>query len=174
MQNILLISGSLRKDSLNTKLLKAFESLLTEDVNVNWANIMLPLFNQDLEKDFPIDAQKFRDQILAAGSVIIATPEYNRGMPGVLKNAIDWASRPYGQNSFAGKRVLVTSASPGSIGGALASYQVKQSLLHLDARVIGHPECIFGHAGDIFNEEGELVDEKAQKIITKAIRNLQE
>jgi len=169
MKNILFISGSLRSESVNTKLLKAFENSLPEDVVVDWADINLPLFNEDLEKDFPTGAEQLRQQIIKADRIIISTPEYNRTTTGALKNAIDWASRPYGENAWEGKNVLVTSASPGMIGGVIALYHVKQSLLHLGAHVPGQPEFILGDAFSKFDESGALVDERTQKHIDEAI-----
>lgn len=169
MKNILFISGSLRKQSINTALLRAFDSALPEDCTSSWADLNLPLFNEDLESDFPTEAEVLRQQILAADTIIIATPEYNRGMSGVLKNAIDWTSRPYGENAWVGKRVLVAAASPGGIAGALAVYQVKQSLLHLNAEVLGQPEFMVGGAFDKFDEAGELTDEKTKEFIDQAI-----
>jgi chromate reductase len=172
MKNILFISGSLRKESVNTKLLKAFEKALPEGATAVWADINLPLFNEDLESDFPAEAQTLREQMLGSDLIIIAAPEYNRGMTGVLKNAIDWASRPYGKNAWVGKKVLVTSSSPGAIGGALALYQVKQSLMHLNADVIGQPEFMVGGAYDKFDESGELTDESTKEHIEKALQQI--
>lgn len=172
MTTVLLISGSLRSESVNTKLLKAFATAMPSDVTVEWADVNLPLFNEELEADFPAEAEALRQQILGADHVIIATPEYNRGMSGVLKNAIDWASRPYGKNAWQGKSVLVAAASPGSISGALALYQVKQALLHLDAQVLGQPEFMVGHAFSKFNDVGELIDESTQNFVTETITNM--
>lgn len=169
MKNILFISGSLRAQSVNSSLLQAFAKALPEEHIATWADVNLPLFNEDLESNFPLEAETLRQQILAADAIVIATPEYNRAMSGILKNAIDWASRPYGKNAWTGKRVLVTAASPGSIGGALALYQVKQSLLHLNADVIGQPEFMVAGAFEKFNEAGELIDEKTQEFINKAV-----
>ncbi|MEX2515155.1 MAG: NAD(P)H-dependent oxidoreductase [Candidatus Paceibacterota bacterium] len=167
MKNILLISGSLRAESVNTALLKAFADQAPEDVSVTWADINLPLFNEELEADFPSAATTLREQIIAAEAIIISTPEYNRGMSGVLKNAIDWASRPYGENTWQGKRVLVAAASPGGISGALAVYQVKQSLLHLNAEVIGQPEFMVGGAYEKVTD-GVLTDDKTKGFIHSA------
>ena len=169
MSHILFISGSLRTDSVNTKVLKAMESLLPTGTATTWANINLPLFNEELEADFPTDAETLRQQILAADAIIIATPEYNRAISGALKNALDWASRPYGQNAWAGKKVLVCSASPSGIGGATANYQVKQSLLHLNAIVIGQPEVIIGHAFGLFADDGTVIDETNTTLLQAAV-----
>lgn len=172
MANVLLISGSLRAESVNTKLLQAFATAMPDTVTTDWADLNLPLFNEELEADFPEKAEALRQQILAADHIIIATPEYNRAMSGVLKNAIDWASRPYGENAWQGKSVLVASASPGSISGALAAYQVKQSLLHLDAQVWGQPEFMVGSAFDKFDEAGKLTDESTQTFVNETVGKL--
>jgi chromate reductase, NAD(P)H dehydrogenase (quinone) len=172
MKHILFISGSLRKNgSINTALLRAFESYLPKEWTPLWATISLPLFNEELENNFPREAENFRQNILKADAIIIASPEYNRGVSGVLKNAIDWASRPYGKNAWEGKKVLVVSASPGGIGGALALYQVKQSLLHLGADVLGHPEFIVGNAYEKFKDD-VLCDEKTKEKIKEALSKL--
>jgi chromate reductase len=169
MKNVLLISGSLRAGSMNTGLLKSFAEHLPSDVTTTWADINLPLFNEELEAEFPSSAQTLRDQVLAADTIIIATPEYNRGMSGALKNAIDWASRPYGQNAWKGKRVLVCGVSVGSISAALAVYQVKQSFLHLDAHVLGQPEFMVGNGSEKFTPEGVLHDEGTKAFVVSAI-----
>lgn len=172
MKKTLLISGSLREKSINTALLRAFEKEFNGKAEVLWADIQLPLFNEELEEDFPVKAEDLRKKILTADRIIIATPEYNRGMSGALKNAIDWASRPYGKNAWSGKKVLVAAASPGGIAGALAVYQVKQSLLHLDAQVLGQPEFMVGGAFEKFNETGELVDESTAGHVSSAVKIL--
>src|ERR1700744_5708564 len=125
--NIVAISGSLRKGSYNTMLVRAFQAVASEGFAIELLPIGdLPLYNQDDEAAFPAAAQALKDKILAADGIIIATPEYNRSLPGVLKNAIDWASRPYGKNAFAGKTVLVAGVSGGKIGTALAQSDLKE------------------------------------------------
>lgn len=172
MSNLLLISGSLRSQSLNTKLLNAFAACAAEDTEVAFADIgNLPLFNEDLEATFPPAATALREQIAAADAIVIATPEYNRAMSSALKNAIDWASRPYGENAWVGKRVLVCSVSPGSISGALANYQVKQSLAHLKADVLPD-EFMVGSASKKFDDAGTLTDDKTRGIIAAALEQL--
>jgi chromate reductase, NAD(P)H dehydrogenase (quinone) len=169
MKKILLISGSLREKSFNTSLLKHFETKLQGNAEVEWADINLPLFNEELEAEFPPTAEKLRQQILASDLIVIATPEYNRGTSGALKNAIDWASRPWGQNTWQGKSVLVASVSVGAISGALALYQVKQALLHLNAHVIGQPELMVGGASSKFSDTGELIDEATKEHVARAV-----
>lgn len=169
MKNVLLISGSLRSGSMNTGLLRAFTEHMPEGANASWADINLPLFNEELEANFPAAAETLRQQILAADAIVIATPEYNRGMSGGLKNAIDWASRPYGKNTWKGKRVLVCGVSVGSISAALAVYQVKQSMLHLDAQVLGQPEFMVGNGFDKFEKDGTLHDATTKEHVASAL-----
>lgn len=173
MTQLLLISGSLRDDSVNTKLLKAFADSVAESVTVQWADIDLPLFNEDVEAvGLPDGVVTLKEKIAAADVIIIATPEYNRTMSGALKNALDWGSRPYGENSWTGKTVLVVSASPGGIGGALAQYEVKKSLHHMGALVPAR-EFMLSSAFDKFDEYGVLTDETTRKYVYQALEALQ-
>lgn len=161
--NILAISGSLRKDSYNSALARALAELAPEGMQITQAEIgTLPLFNQEMEAALVPAVQALKAQIESADGIIFATPEYNRGIPGVLKNAIDWASRPYGKNSFAKKTVLVTGVSIGRIGTALAQQQLKDVMLYLDADVMGQPEVFLGPASEIFDEAGVLTNEKTR------------
>lgn len=170
MKKILAISGSIRAQSFNTGLTKALPELAPEGFSVEYADIStLPLFNSDLESAFPSEAQVLKDQIESADAIVFATPEYNRSIPGVLKNAIDWASRPWGKNSFVGKPVLVMGASVGPIATAVAQQDLKKIMLYLDARVVGQPELYVGMAGEKFNEAGELTDENTKEHIKKAL-----
>lgn len=173
--NIIAISGSLRKDSFNTALLRTMQSLAPAGMQIEIVDISsLPLYNQDDEGTFPATAQALKDKIVAADGLIIATPEYNRSVPGVLKNAIDWISRPYGQNSFAKKPVLVAGVSVGKIGTAIAQSHLRQILTHLDMQVIGQPELYLGPASEIFDEEGNITDESTKALLTKALGVLAE
>jgi len=172
MKKILLISGSLREKSTNTALLRAFEKEIGNQAEVTWANILLPLYNEELEENFPTEAETLRQQIIAANIIVVSTPEYNRAMSGALKNAIDWASRPHGQSVWKGKKVLVTSVSTGGIAGAVANYQVKQSLLHVDSNVLGRPEFMVGASSGKFDVAGELTDEPTKEHIVAAVRAL--
>ena len=156
---ILGIVGSLRKNSFNRSLMNAFLEQKPEGVTMEIADIStLPFYNEDSESEFPESAHALKTKIENADVIIIATPEYNRSVPGVLKNAIDWVSRPYGKNSFSGKRVLVVGASVGPLGAGLAQYDLKKMLLHGNAHVFGQPEFFVGTAGNKFNEEGTLTD----------------
>ena len=172
--NILAISGSFRKDSFNTALLHSLPALAPADMQITIADISaLPLYSQDAEASFPADAQVLKDAIARADGVIIATPEYNRSIPGVLKNAIDWASRPYGKNSFAGKPVLTMGVSIGKIGTAVAQNHLRQILNYLDAHIVGQPEIFLGLAHELFDKEGNLVDASTKELLTRALDVLQ-
>lgn len=166
---VLGIVGSLRAHSYNRSLMNAFVAQKPEGVEMEIADISaLPFFNEELESSFPEAAQTLKTQVETADVIIIATPEYNRSIPGVLKNAIDWLSRPYGKNSFSGKKVLVVGASVGPIGAALAQYDLKKMLLHGNAEVFGQPEFFLGVAGSKFDAEGTLTDDTTKEHITGA------
>ncbi len=167
--NILAISGSLRASSYNTNLIHAFVKNAPEGVTVTVANLFeIPHYNQDDEGNFPASVTTLKEQIEAADAIIIATPEYNRSIPGMLKNAIDWSSRPWGQNSWKGKVVFASGASVGTIGTAVAQGHLKSIMTYLDTHVIGQPEFYLGTAKDKFNDEGELTDEETKKHIVSA------
>jgi chromate reductase len=170
MKKIIAVSGSLRKDSFNTRLLQEVVKFAPEGMEIEIFDIGgLPLYDQDLEQAFPVEVQKLKDAIKRADGIIIATPEHNRSIPSALKNAIDWASRPWGQNSFPGKSVLVIGASVGPIATAVAQQHLKQIMLYLDAHVIGQPEFYLGNVQDKFNDKGELTDEATKEHIQKAL-----
>ena len=166
---VLTIVGSLRKASYNRSLMNAFIAQKPEGVEIEIGEIgTLPFYDQDLESSFPEAAQKLKTQVETADAIIIATPEYNRSVPGVLKNAIDWLSRPYGKNSFGGKKVLVVGASVGPTGASMGQYDLKKMLLHGNAEVFGQPEFFVGFAGNKFDESGALIDEDTKKYIDGA------
>ena len=170
---IIAISGSLRQGSFNTLLVKALGELVPEGFELEQLEIdNLPLFNQDQEQAMPAEAAALKEKIEGAAAVVIATPEYNRSVPGGLKNALDWASRPYGKNSFAGKPVLVMGVSSGKIGTALAQSHLKESLLYLDARVLGQPELYLGPAKELFTESGALAQDSTKELLKKALATL--
>ena len=156
-KQIAVIVGSLRKESLNRKLASAVCKLGPADFVFNQVEIGdLPLYDQDDDADQADSVKRLKEQISTADGLIFVTPEYNRSMPGVLKNAIDHASRPYGQNSWAGKPAGVLGVSIGSIGTALAQQHLRNSLAYLDVPTMGQPEA-FIHAKDgLFDDEGNI------------------
>jgi chromate reductase, NAD(P)H dehydrogenase (quinone) len=157
------ISGSLREDSFNTKLLKAIQKSAPSDIEIEiWDISGIPLYNTDLEEEFPSAVQALKDKVAESDGVIFATPEYNRSVPGVLKNVIDWVSRPYGHNSFTHKIGVVVGATVSPIGTAIAQSHLKTILLHLNMKVLGQPEFFVSHAPDKFDEEGNLTDTHTQ------------
>ena len=163
-------SGSLRKGSYNRALLQAVAELLPEGATLDTIEIgNLPLYNQDLEVDFPEAAKDIKGKIRAAEGIIVATPEFNRSVSGVLKNMIDWTSRPYGDNAWAGKPVLVMGCSGGHIGTALAQYDLKKLLLYLNCRVIGQPEIYIGMAQEKFDASGVLIDDSTKKFLSDGL-----
>ena len=173
--NIVAFSGSLRVASTNTGLLRAIKEIAGDAMNITIIDIgSLPLYNQDLEAtSFPAVANTIKSQIRAADGIIIATPEFNRSIPGVLKNLIDWTSRPYGDDSWSGRPVAVVGASLGPIATALAQYHLKQILLYLNARVMGQPEFYVGSSSEKFDKDGNLTDEKTKEYIKRLIEKFE-
>lgn len=158
MTKIAVFVGSLREDSINKKLAKNLEALAPEGVEFDYIDLNLPLFNQDLEADYPAAAQKVKEQVEAADGVLFVTPEYNRSVPGVLKNAIDWASRPWGTNSFAHKPTGIVGASGGPIGTAVAQSHLRGICGFLDVKFMSQPELYF-NATNGFDEAGQVTGE---------------
>lgn len=161
-------SGSLRRESYTTKLAKAFKQLAPENVNVDIIDIsQLPLFNQDMEVNLPQTVQKLHADIERADAILLATPEYNRSYSPVLKNALDWGSRPEGQNKWKGKPVAVVGCTPYKLGAFGAISHLRQVLMYLDMPALQQPEFYLGGAEDKFNEKGELTDEETKKMINE-------
>jgi chromate reductase len=163
---ILGISGSLRQKSFNTAALRAAAKLLPPDATMETFDIRpIPIYDDDLRAaGFPAAVADFRARIAAADAVLIVTPEYNYSIPGPLKNAIDWASRPPDQ-PFNQKPIAVMGASPGIIGTARAQYHLRQSFVFLNAQVINKPEVMIGGAASKFDAEGNLTDATTEKFI---------
>ncbi|MBN9502349.1 MAG: ACP phosphodiesterase [Armatimonadetes bacterium 55-13] len=156
-KNIAVIVGSLRKESFNRKMAVALSRIAPEDMKLEIVEIgQLPYFNQDFEESPLPEWVAFRDKIKAADAVLFITPEYNRSVPGVLKNAIDVASRPYGASSWDGKPAAVISVSPGAIGGFGANHHLRQSLVFLNMPTMAQPEAYVGGAAQLFDEEGNI------------------
>lgn len=171
--NILGFAGSLRKGSYNKSLLRAALELLPSDVTLEIFDLEgIPLFNQDLETKMPQRVKEFKAKIKAADAVLVATPEYNYSVPGVLKNAIDWASRPYGDNAFDAKPVALISASIGLLGGARAQYHLRQSFVFLNMYPINKPELFVTFAQEKFDQNGTLKDEKTRELLKQLLTSL--
>jgi chromate reductase len=155
--------GSLRKESYNLKTAKALIALAPESLSLELVSIgELPLFNEDLESTPPNEWKVFREQIIAADGVLFLTPEYNRSVPGVLKNAIDVGSRPYGQNSWNGKPGAVVSVSIGNISGFGANHHLRQSLVFVNVPAMPQPEAYIGGAAALFDDKGNLINESTK------------
>ena len=164
---IAIIVGSLRTDSINRKVALSLCAMSHERLNCDIVPIGdLPLYNQESDANPPEEYVRFRKEIAAADGVLFVTPEYNRGIPGVLKNAIDVGSRPYGQNVWNQKPAAIVSASPGSIGGFGANHQVRQAAVFLNMPVMQHPEAYLGHVNDeSFDADGCLKDGPLKDLI---------
>lgn len=158
---IAVVVGSLRKDSINRKVARALVALAPSSLKLNIVEIGdLPLYNEDIDIDSPPAAYTaFRQQISAADGVLFVTPEYNRSVPGVLKNAIDVGSRPYGKSAWGGKPGAVISASPGAIGGFGANHHLRQSMVFLNVPCMQQPEAYLGNAGTFFDAAGTLSEQ---------------
>jgi chromate reductase, NAD(P)H dehydrogenase (quinone) len=170
---ILGIAGSLRKGSLNKAALRSAVSLTPSNVTLETFDISsFPLFNQDDEKNPPAVIRQFKENIRASDAILFATPEYNYSVPGVLKNAIDWASRPGGDNAWEGKPVAIMSASIGMIGGARAQYHLRQMFVYLNMYPLNRPEVIIPDAADKFDSAGNLTDQHTKEKIQELLKAL--
>lgn len=167
-RDIAVLVGSLRKESLNRKTAKTLTEIAPKSLGLEIVEIgALALYNADLEADVPGEWKAFRERIARADGVLFVTPEYNRGVPGVLKNAIDVASRPHGQNRFDGKPGGVISVSPGAIGGFGANHHLRQSLVFLNVPVLQQPEAYVGGAGKLFDESGKMTNDSTRDFLAK-------
>ncbi|HEX4949417.1 MAG TPA: NAD(P)H-dependent oxidoreductase [Blastocatellia bacterium] len=170
---ILGIAGSLRRKSYNRAALRAAEQLLPEGATLEVFELDgIPAFNEDEEQNPPAKVTELKQRIRAADAILIVTPEYNYSIPGVLKNAIDWASRPYGDSAWDGKPVAIMGASVGNIGTARAQYHLRQTFVFLNMFPLNQPEVMIGNAAERFDNEGNLTDEKTKELIGKLLRNL--
>jgi chromate reductase, NAD(P)H dehydrogenase (quinone) len=172
--NVLGISGSLRKGSHNTMALRAAQKLAPAGMSIEIADISgIPMFNDDLRSagDPPAVAE-FKAKVRAADAILIVSPEYNFSVPGVLKNTLDWMSRPP-EPPFTGKTVAIMGASGGPLGTARGQYHLRQVLLYMDTFVVAKPEVFIGNAQTKFNAQGELTDETTAKFIGDLLVSLQ-
>jgi chromate reductase, NAD(P)H dehydrogenase (quinone) len=167
------MAGSLRKGSFNKMLLRAAQDLTPAGAKMEIFELDgIPLFNQDLELTPPEAVQTMKAMVRAADAVLIVTPEYNYSIPGVLKNAIDWGSRPKPDSCWDRKPVAIMGASTGVFGTARVQYHLRQCLVTLNMPCVNQPEVMVGAAGDKFDAEGKLNDPKARELIGKLLTNL--
>lgn len=173
--HILGIAGSLRRASYNRAALRTATQLLPEGVTLDIFELDgIPAFNQDEDQNPPAKVVELKKRIREADAVLIVTPEYNYSIPGVLKNAIDWASRPYGDSAWYGKPVAIMGASAGAIGTARAQYHLRQMFVFLNMFPVNQPEVIIGNAAERFDSEGNLTDEATKNLIRQLLQNLVE
>ena len=155
--NVAVLVGSLRQQSVTRKVARALTKLAPAGMNFTFIEIGdLPHYNEDLESDPPAAFKRFRSAIVAADALLFVTPEFNRGLPGVLKNSIDVGSRPWGKSVWTGKPAAVVSQSYGGLAGFGAHHQLRQVLMGVGVATMAHPEAYVGNAGTLFDEQGEL------------------
>jgi chromate reductase len=166
MYKVAAVVGSLRKDSINRKLALALARLGQPKLSIELVEIAdLPVYNSDLDAGMPAPAVRLKSEIEAADAVLFVTPEHNRSISTALKNAIDWASRPYGKSSWKGKPAAVAGASGGNIGTAVAQQHLRTILAHLDVPVLGQPELYIAFKPGVIDEEGNVSDEATRQLL---------
>jgi chromate reductase, NAD(P)H dehydrogenase (quinone) len=171
---ILGIAGSLRKGSYNRAALRAAQRLVPSNTTIEIFQSLadIPLYNQDLDDPPPKSVQILKEKIQASDAILFVTPEYNYSVPGVLKNAIDWASRPYGDSAWEGKPAAVMGASIGMIGSARAQYHLRQMFVFLNMYALNRPEVMIPNAADKFDDQGNLTDKPTEDMIRKLVAAL--
>ena len=171
-KKIAVLVGSLRKDSYNLKVAKVFQQIAPASLSLNIIEIGdLPFYNEDIDVDTPPQSyNRFRQAIASCEGVIFVTPEYNRGLPAVIKNALDVGSRPYGKSVWSKKPAAVVSVSQGAIGGFGANHQLRQSLVFLDMPTLQQPEAYVGSINTAFDENGNI-NEKTKSFLSLIIDN---
>lgn len=166
MFKIAVIVGSLRKESLNKKLFHALDKLNHTDLTFNLLNIHdLPLFNQDYEAAMPASAVNLKNEIENADGILFLTPEYNRSIPGVLKNIIDWGTRPFGKNSWAKKPAAIIGTSPGNVGTAAAQAHLRSILVAIDVILLGNPEVYLIFKDNLIDEHFAIKNDDTRKFL---------
>jgi len=167
-RNVAVLVGSLRKDSFNRKMANALIALAPPGLSLKIVEFRdLPLFNADDEADPPPAVRDFKEAIAKSDAVLFVTPEYNRSVPGALKNAIDAASRPYGKSAWTGKPAGIVTVSTGAVGGFGANHHLRQSLVFLDMPAMPQPEAYVGNAAGLFGPDGAITNDKTREIMTK-------
>ena len=170
MRDVVVLVGSLRKASFNRKAAHALRDIAAGALALEEVEIGdLPLYNEDLEKDVPAAWARFRDRVRRADAVLFVTPEYNRSVPGVLKNAIDVGSRPYGKSVFSRKPAAVVSVTGGALGAFGANHHLRQSLVFLDMPALQQPEMYIGGAPKLFDEQGSLINDDMRALFKRFV-----
>lgn len=165
---IAVLVGSLRRESFNLKLAKAMQKIAPPNLRLEIVEIRdLPLYNEDSEPNAPEAWTKFRDAVRPKNAVLFVTPEYNRSVPGVLKNAIDVGSRPYGKSVFSKKPAAIASLTGGALGAFGANHHLRQSLVFLDMPALQQPELYLGGAAKMFDAEGNFVQDSTKELVLK-------
>ncbi len=171
--NILGIAGSLRRTSYNRAALRAAQQLVPDDARLEIFELdEIPGFNEDEERQPPDKIVELKARIRKSDAILFVTPEYNYSIPGVLKNAIDWASRPYGDNVWDGKPVAVMGASIGMLGSARAQYHLRQVFVFLNMHPLNQPEVMIANAGERFGASGNPINQKTRDLIQQLLQNL--
>ena len=175
MSRVIGLSGSLRRRSFNTMLLRACQSLAPANMEIEILSLSeIPMYNGDVHEDgLPAAVDKFVSALREADGLIIACPEYNRSVPAVLKNAIDWASKSPPQ-PFDGKPIAITGASRGVLGTIMANHHLRQIFVYLNANTLNGPEVLVGSAGDKFDNDGELIDDATREFVSAYLTKLQD
>lgn len=173
MTTVAVLVGSLRKDSFNRKIANAVVSLKAAPLDFEFVEIgNLPLYNQDLETDNPpAPWLSFRQQVSKCHAVLFLTPEYNRSIPGCLKNAVDVGSRPYGKSAWDAKPTAIISVSPGAIGAFGANHHLRQCCVFLNMPVMQQPEAYIGNAAALFDSQGNLTNQSTREFLTKFVQS---
>jgi len=170
---ILGIAGSLRRDSYNRAALRAATELVPEGASIETFELDgIPGFNQDEEQNPPAKVVELKKRVREVDAILFVTPEYNYSIPGVLKNAIDWASRPYGDSAWNGKPAAIMGASVGTIGTARAQYHLRQMMVFLNMFPVNQPEVMIGNASEKFDAQGNLTNDVAKQFIRQLLQNL--
>ncbi len=160
------VVGSIRRNSINRKLARAVIKLMPADFECEMLRIDdLPVYNQDLDPTPPEPVVRLKGEIAAANAILFVTPEHNRSVPTALKNALDWASRPYGKSAWAGKPAAVIGASPGQISTAVAQQHLRMSLAYLDMPMLGQPEVFIRFTPGLFDDDGNIANDDTRKFL---------
>jgi chromate reductase, NAD(P)H dehydrogenase (quinone) len=170
---VLGLSGSMRQNSFNTALLRAAQDLVPDDMRVELYDLSsIPMYNDDLRvSGYPLPVARLREDIRVADALLIASPEYNRSVPAVLKNAIDWASRSPDQ-PFKDKPIAIMGVSNGALGAAFANYHLRQIFVYMDAQVVNGPEVMIGNAKEKFDLDGRLIHEPTRAFVAAHLEKL--